>query len=120
MNEDPLEEREANEAEVQRKRLVEEIDRDNEGVRLAQLLSSEPFRDYLWDVISKCNTLGEPFDQNYGRMSYNAGRQSVGRMLIADINLANPQAWLEMQLKAARVAHQASREVALKRLKRVR
>jgi hypothetical protein len=117
---DPLDERADAEAEVRDKRLLEELDRDNEGVRLAQLLENEGLRDYLWSVISKCGTLNEPWDPNYGKVSYNCGRQSIGRMLIADINLANPQAWLEMQLKAGRVTAAAARAEALKRLRKAR
>jgi len=117
---DPLEEREQREIEVKDKRLREEMDRDQEGANLAALLENEAFRDYLWATIAKCNTLAEAWDPNYGKVSYNCGRQSVGRMLIADINLANPKAWLEMQLKAVRLAHQASRETVRKRLQRVR
>jgi hypothetical protein len=117
---DPLDEREDNEAEVKRKRLLEEMAQDTEVESLTQLLQLEGVRDFLWRVISRCNTLGEPWDPNFGKASYNLGRQSIGRMLIADINLANPQAWLEMQLKAARVAQATQREEALKKLRRAR
>jgi len=117
---DPLDEREDNEAEVKRKRLLEEMAQDTEVESLTQLLQLEGVRDFLWRVISRCNTLSEPWDSNFGKASYNLGRQSIGRMLIADINLANPQAWLEMQLKAARVAQQTQREEALKKLRRAR
>jgi hypothetical protein len=117
---DPLEEREQREAEVRDKRLVEDIERDNETARLGALLEDERFRDYLWATIAKCNTLGEAWDANYGKVSYNCGRQSVGRMLIADINLANPQAWLSMQLKSAQTAQNEARVAARRRLKRVR
>jgi hypothetical protein len=114
---DPLDERDANENEVKRRRLLEEMAQENEVESLAQLLKLEGVRDLLWKLITRCNTLGEPWDPNYGKVSYNCGRQSIGRMLIADINLADPQAWLEMQLKAARAAAQAQREAALKKLR---
>lgn len=117
---DPLDERDAAEAEVRDKRVVEELDRENEGQRLARLLETEAFRDYLWGVIGKCGTLNEAWDANYGKVSYNCGRQSIGRMLIADINLANPQAWLSMQLKAAEVGQAVARTDALKRLRKGR
>lgn len=117
---DPLEEREAAETEVRNKRVVEELDRESEGQRLARLLEDESFRDYLWSVIGKCGTLNEAWDANYGKVSYNCGRQSIGRMLIADITLANPQAWLAMQLKAGEVAQAAARADALKRLRKAR
>lgn len=117
---DPLEEREAAEAEVRNKRVVEELDRESEEQRLARLLGDEAFRDYLWSVIGKCGTLNEAWDANYGKVSYNCGRQSIGRMLIADITLANPQAWLSMQLKAGEVAQVAARADALKRLRKAR
>lgn len=117
---DPLDERADAEAQVRDKRLLEELERDSEGVRLAQLLENDGFRDYLWAVIAKCGTLNEPWDPNYGKVSYNCGRQSIGRMLIADITLAKPEAWLEMQLKAGRVAAAAARSDALKRLRKAR
>lgn len=117
---DPLDDREDAEQEVRDKRLREELERDNEGLRLSQLLENEAFRDYLWEVISKCHTLAEAWDPNYGKVSYNCGRQSVGRMLIADITLANPQAWLSMQLKAGEIAKRGARETALKRARKGR
>ena len=113
-----LDEREAQQAEVQRKRLLEEMDEESREAAFAAVLRNEAIRDYLWDLMRRCNVLGEPFDSNFGKSGYNMGRASVGRMILADINQADPQAWLEMQLKAARVAQASNRERALKKLRR--
>jgi hypothetical protein len=115
---DPLEEREAQQEEVQRKRLLEEMDEDARAAAFALVLRNEAVRDYLWDLMSRCNVLGEPFDSNFGRAGYNMGRASVGRMVLADINQSDPQAWLEMQLKAARVAQALMHEKSRKKLRR--
>jgi IS5 family transposase len=112
--------RDEQEAHVARKRLVEEIEADNEVAALAGLLQSEPFRDYLWKVITRCGVLNDSWDANYGRMSYKEGQQSIGRQLIADINAADPQAWLSMQLKAGQQAQQDAKVGARQRAQRAR
>jgi len=114
---DPLDEREDGEREVKTRRVREDIDAENDRIALAAMLEDERFRDYLWRVISRCGPLNEAWDANYGKVSYNCGRQSVGRQLIADINLAAPQAWLAMQLKAAEGARAEHQAVVTKRLR---
>ena len=49
-----------------------------------------------------------------------AGRRSVGLMILADISVANPQAWLSMQLKAGEAAQREAREKQVKRLRQGR
>lgn len=117
---DPLEEREDAEVRLQQKRIVEQIDEENEVTQLAALLESDAVRDYLWRVVSRCGILTEGFDNNFGRTGYNLGRHSVGRMIIADISVANPKAWLEMQLKAGEQAQKQARETVRARLLRGR
>ena len=117
---DPLDERDADIAEVQDKRLREHLDQDSELEQLARLLTDENVRDYLWRVIGKCGSLTEAWDPNYGKVSYNCGRQSIGRMLIAEINLAAPRAWLDMQLKAGELAARAAKTEIVKQLRKGR
>ena len=117
---DPLDDRDDDAREVADKRVLEQLDAEGELAQLAQLLTDENVRDYLWRLIGRCGTLNEAWDPNYGKVSYNCGRQSIGRMLIADINLAAPRAWLEMQLKAGELTAKKQRSEVLKQLRKGR
>lgn len=112
---DPLDEREADSQVVRDKRLLEDMENDRQRAELGRLLDDVAVRDFLWRTIERCGTLHEAFDANYGKMAYTSGRQSVGRMLMAEINEANPRAWLDMQLKAGELVAAEKRMAALKR-----
>ena len=114
---DPLVEREDQRAELERRRAETEIQEENDDGALAALLERQDVRDYLWRIIARCNTLAEGFDPNFGKTGYNLGRQSVGRMIITDIAQVNPQAWLQMQLRAG---ERQAAEHAERRRKRLR
>lgn len=117
---DPLEEREEREAEVATKRVVEALDRDAELEQMRRVLESDDARDVIWRVLTWGNIFGSVYEPNNSKMCVMEGRRQLCLQLLAEINLANPQAWLSMQLKAGEVAQVAARADALKRLRKAR
>lgn len=117
---DPLEERDEAEAEVREKRVIEGMDRDAELDQMRRLLESEDARDVLWRVLEWGRIFGSVHDPNNSKMSVMEGRRQLCLQLLAEINLANPQAWLAMQLKAAEVAAAAAKTEAMKKLRKGR
>lgn len=103
------------ESEVKEARLREELDENKEVTEFAKLLQDEAIRDFLWKIIHECQIFGEAWDPNFGRVGYRLGRQSIGKWLLVMINQADPQAWLQMQLKAARVENLRDRAEKKKR-----
>ena len=120
MSDDPLEDRDDAIKEVADRRVLEELDEKSQLEQTRMLLQSEDFRDYLWRLIKRCDPLMESFDANFGKTGYNLGRQSVGRMLIAEINTTDPAAWRDMQFKAGAIAAQAAQAATLKKLRKSR
>lgn len=117
---DPLEEREEREAEIQDKRIVELMDEEALLDQVRRILEIEDVRDFLWRVMTWGNIFGSVHDPNNSKMSVMEGRRQLCLQLLAEINLANPQAWLAMQLKAAEVRAAAAKAEAMKRLRKGR
>lgn len=117
---DPLEEREDREIEVRDKRIVESMDRDAELNQMRRVLESDDARDVIWRVLTWGNIFSSVYEPNNSKMCVMEGRRQLCLQLLAEINLANPQAWLSMQLKSAEVAAAAEKAAALKRLRKGR
>lgn len=117
---DPLEEREEREVEVQEKRVVEAMDEATQLEQVRRILEIEDVRDFLWRVLEWGRIFGSVHDPNNSKMSVMEGRRQLCLQLLAEINLANPKAWLAMQLKAAEIAATHARAEGLKRLRKGR
>lgn len=81
-----------------------------EVAQLRELLQHEAMRDFLWRVLAHTHVFATVFDQNALRMALNEGRRQVGVWLITELNEANPDALMAMQLKAARAASEEARD----------
>jgi len=64
-----------------------------------------------WDI---------PMNSNFGNVAYGLGKAAIGKKLLVEINLANPKAWLAMQLKSAEIAAAHAQAEGLKRLRKGR
>jgi len=117
---DPLEERDEVEREVADKRVVEAMDEAAQTDQLRALLEDENVRDLVWRVMGWCGIFTDPMNSNFGNVAYGLGKAAIGKKLLVEINLANPQAWLEMQLKSAKIAAEEAKAAALKRLRKGR
>jgi hypothetical protein len=117
---DPLDERDEAEAEVRDKRVVESMDEAALLDQMRALLDEEPVRDLLWRVMGWCGIFTDPMNSNFGNVAYGLGKAAIGKKLLLEINLANPKAWLAMQLKAAEVAAAQAKAESLKRLRKGR
>lgn len=117
---DPLDEREEVEKEVRDKRLVEAIDDAAVVDDFARLLEDEKVRDLVWRIMGWCGIFADPMNSNFGHVAYGLGKAAIGKKLLVEINLANPKAWLSMQLKAAEIAAAQAQAEGLKRLRKGR
>lgn len=117
---DPLEERDQVEREVSDKRLVEAMDEATQLDQLRTLLEDENVRDLVWRIMGWCGIFTDPMNSNFGNVAYGLGKAAIGKKLLVEINLANPKAWLAMQLKSAEVAAAHAQAEALKRLRKGR
>lgn len=117
---DPLEERDDAEREVQTKRVLEAMDEDAQVDQLRRVLESDDARDFLWRVMGWCGIFADPMNSNFGTVAYGLGKAAIGKKLLVEINVANPQAWLAMQLKSAEAAAAASKAAAMKKMRKGR
>jgi hypothetical protein len=96
--------------EIERKRLEEGVSRLNEVEQVKWLMEKQPFRDFIWRVLARCNVFASVWDQNYGRMSLMEGQRNIGLWLLKELAEASPDQFLAMQQKANRAAGEEARE----------
>lgn len=117
---DPLDAGNEAEQEVRDKRLYEAMDEADQLEQVRRILQIEDVRDFLWRVLEWGRIFGSVHDPNNSKMSVMEGRRQLCLQLLAEINLADPKAWLDMQMKAASVAAQVAKAETLKRLRKAR
>lgn len=71
-------------------------DRNNRANGLRHLLSAAAGRHYLWCLLGDCGTFQQPHSGNALATSFACGMLSVGQRLLAEINEADPDAFLVM------------------------
>lgn len=109
---------EAAQSQVQKTRLLEEMDRDGEIAQLNALLQDEPMRDFLWRVLGHCHIFQSTYQKNFGDMALLEGKRQIGLWLLNEICEADPQAEIAMKQKANRQAFEASQKQAANRRRR--
>ena len=92
------------------RRAEEAFEREVEVKQLAQILSDEGCRDFLWRVLAHCHVFQSSYDRNFGDMARREGERDVGLWLLNEITEADPKAFVAMQLKAYDAQHAAARE----------
>lgn len=117
---DPLDEREAAAKEVADKRVVEAMDDAALVEQMRLILEDENVRDVIWRIVSKCGVFSDSMGTNFGYVGYGLGKAAIGKWLMVEINDADPQAWLSMQLKAAKAASLARKAESLRQLRKGR
>lgn len=103
---------------VQQKRLLEQLSNKEREEALAALLRNESVRDYLWEIIGWCGVFADPMNSNFGNVAYGLGKAAIGKKLLVEINRADPKAWRDMQLKAARAAQDEDRQKSSPKLRK--
>lgn len=108
----------ASEAQVQKNRVLEEMDRDGEIAQLNALLQDEGTRDFLWRVLGHCHIFQSTYQKNFGDMALLEGKRQIGLWLLNEICEADPLAEIAMKAKANQLAHAASQKQAANRRRR--
>lgn len=67
------------------------------------VLSTPEGRRVIWRVLEQCNTNKSVFAIDHGTISYRAGWQDAGHYVLAEINEADPRAFLRMIEEANRI-----------------
>ncbi len=114
---DPLDQREADIAEVARRRIVETLDRDGEIDQLARVLANEDVRDVFWRILAKCGVYRDCYNRNFGDMAHGEGQRSIGLWVLAEICEADSSAEMKMREKAILQEHAKRQAEKLKRLR---
>lgn len=88
---------------VKRAKDVVKYSRDDELNDWRAVLGTPEGRRVLWRVLEQCNTNKSIFAADHGTISYRAGWQDAGHYLMAEINEAEPRAFLRMIQDANRI-----------------
>jgi hypothetical protein len=95
-------ERTPEQAVVEDRRLQEQLKRRQELQELHALFDLEPFRDFYWRLMERCNVNQKVYSRNFGDMALEEGKRQVGLWLLTEVSAANPDALVTMMLKNAR------------------
>lgn len=106
--------------EVQKARLLEELDRDGQLAQLRELLARESVRDLLWRILGRCGVYSTVYQRNFGDMALLEGKRQIGLWLLSEICEADSEAEMLMRKKANAVAHAAAEKERASREKRRR
>lgn len=92
---EPTEGPASNPEKVKRKDLEGRMARRQELGDIASILTTEEGRRFYWRVMVRCGLFKSSFTGN-NTTFFNEGERNIGLMLIADLNEAAPQAYLQM------------------------
>ena len=87
---------------VQNARVDEKVRRSNELADMRAVLSTRAGRNVLWRQLCQCH-LFETITVQSSEIYVRSGRRDAGLALIAEITLADPEAYLLMQREAGRL-----------------
>lgn len=74
----------------------EKFSRDRDLKDMKDVLSSVPGRRVVWRYLSECGVFQQSARDSGSWTYFNEGKRSVGLMLLADINEADPESYLKM------------------------
>lgn len=63
---------------------------------VCKVLATKEGRRFVWKYLEKCRVFSECFDHSGSVTNFNLGSRNIGLILLADINAARPEAYLEM------------------------
>lgn len=95
-NDDPLVDNVSDAQQVRRARTTEKKRREQLLADLRAVLKTGEGRRVLWAILGNCRTFESVYDENALRMAHRAGRQDLGHELMADIDAAQPDAFVAM------------------------
>lgn len=98
----------ANQVEVAKRRTAEAAKQADNDLRM--LLSLPEGRRFLWRMLSHCRLYETPMGEAE-RITYNIGRQDVGRFILREIQSVQPEAYIAMQQEAFAKLQQLERDL---------
>lgn len=78
--------------------------REDEIADMKQLLEEPAFRRFIWRYLTDCNMFQTSFTGN-SQTFFLEGQRNVGLKIMADINDANPEAYLTMIRESKKGEH---------------
>lgn len=74
--------------------------RDRELNEVCSILETVQGRRYLWRLLERCGVYKTSFDTNGSRVYFNEGQRNIGLSILAEVNDANPNAYVTMMKEA--------------------
>jgi hypothetical protein len=90
----------ANPQEVKEQAKKQKSARDREVDDVFFLLGTPQGRRFIWRYLEQCGLFASSFHHSGSQMYFNEGQRNVGLRLLADVNEANPAAYVTMMQEA--------------------
>ena len=78
----------------------EDLDRHNELQDLKAVLAQGAGRRAIWRILCRCGMFKSSFTSHNSQTVFNEGMRNVGLFLVAEVNEADPTAYLKMMEEA--------------------
>ena len=99
MSDRPLVTNAANEGQLEKAKLKVKVAEDRVELAYRAVLASEDGQLVMWDLLQFCGTFRSIWESS-AKIHYNSGRQDVGHYLQAKVAEVNPDALMQMMLRA--------------------
>lgn len=97
---EPLVKNAADESQVKGAEKAEKRAKQREMNEILTILQTSQGRQYIWRLLEKCGVYQSSFDNSGSRVYFNEGQRNIGLMILADVNDADPDAYVTMMKEA--------------------
>jgi hypothetical protein len=81
---------------VKAARREDKLHRTGRNLAIRRLMQDPDGRRFVWDILADCGVFRTPFAMDPYATAFNAGKQSVGQMLLAEVTAVVPELYIQM------------------------
>ena len=81
---------------IEEAKLVQKFESSEKSKFIQMAMATEGGRRFFYDLLVFCSSFNTPFTADNNKTNFNCGKQTVGFMIIADLQATCPEEYLKM------------------------